>query len=224
MQDNYEIDAVSRGDQGKGASRRLRREGLVPGIIYGGGKDPAMFATKHNELMHHLENEAFYSHILNVKVDGKAEQVVLKDLQRHPSKPFITHLDLLRVVMDEVIRMTVPLHFDGEEGCPGAKLGGTVLHGMSDLEIECLPSDLPEFIAIDVSNMEIDDVIHLSEVVIPKGVTLVGADQIDEDNDPMVVTVEVMRGSDADEEEEEEEGAAEAPPAEGSPESRSGED
>ena len=144
MQENYEIDAVSRDDQGKGASRRLRREGLVPGIIYGGGKDPQMIATKHNELFHHLENEAFYSHILSVKVDGKAQQVVLKDLQRHPSKPFVTHLDLLREVMDEEIRMTVPLHFDGEDGCPGVKLGGTVLHLMSDLEIECLPSDLPE--------------------------------------------------------------------------------
>jgi large subunit ribosomal protein L25 len=202
MQENYEIVAVSRSDQGKGASRRLRREGLVPGIIYGGGLDPEMFSTGHNELLHHLENEAFYSHILNVKVDGKAQNVVLRDLQRHPSKPFVLHVDLMRVRMDEEIRMTVPLHFDGEEGCPGVKAGGTVLHGMSDVEIECLPKDLPEFIAIDVSAMEIDDVIHLSEVVMPKGVTLMGADQLDEDNDPMVVTIEVMRGSEADEEEE----------------------
>ena len=196
MQENYEIDAVSRDDRGKGASRRLRREGLVPGIIYGGGKDPQMIATKHNELFHHLENEAFYSHILSVKVDGKAQQVVLKDLQRHPSKPFVTHLDLLRVVMDEEIRMTVPLHFDGEDGCPGAKLGGTVLHVMSDLEI--------------------DDVVHLSEVVLPKGVTLVGADQYDEDNDPIVVSVEVMRAAEEDEAVTEE-GGGEAPkPEEGS--------
>ena len=101
MQENYEVVAVSRDVQGKGASRRLRREGLVPGIIYGGGKDPEMFATRHNELLHHLENEAFYSHILNVKMDGKSQQVVLKDLQRHPAKPFVTHVDLLRVVMDE---------------------------------------------------------------------------------------------------------------------------
>jgi large subunit ribosomal protein L25 len=212
MQENYEIVAVSRDVQGKGASRRLRREGLVPGIIYGGGKDPEMFATRHNEMLHHLENEAFYSHILNVKVDGKSQQVVLKDLQRHPAKPFVTHVDLLRVVMDEEIRMTVPLHFDGEDGCPGVKLGGTVLHGMSDVEIECLPSDLPEFIAIDVSEMQIDDVINLSEVVLPKGVTLVGADQIDEDNDPVVVTIEVMRGQE-EEEEITEEGAEEAPGA-----------
>ncbi|MBT8429055.1 MAG: 50S ribosomal protein L25/general stress protein Ctc [Gammaproteobacteria bacterium] len=213
MQENYEIDAVSRSDQGKGASRRLRREGLVPGIVYGGGKDPEMFATKHTGLIHHLENEAFYSHILKLKMGGKTQQVVLKDLQRHPAKPFITHLDLLRVVMDEEIRMTVPLHFDGEETCPGVKLGGTVLHGMSDVEIECLPSDLPAFIAIDVSEMEIDDVVHLSEVVMPKGVTLVGADQIDEDNDPVVITIEVIRAEPEPEEEGEEVAPAEVPSA-----------
>ncbi len=200
MQENFEIVAEPRSEQGKGASRRLRREGLVPGIIYGGGKDPEMVATKHNELIQHLDNEAFYSHILNVKMDGKSQQVVLKDLQRHPSKPFVTHLDLLRVVMDEEIRMTVPLHFEGEEGCPGVKLGGTVLHAMSDLEIECLPSDLPEYIAVDVSEMEIGGLVHLSELTLPKGVTLVGADQIDEENDPIVVSIEVMRAAEEDEE------------------------
>ena len=193
MQEEFEIDAVSRDVQGKGASRRLRREGMVPGIIYGGGKDPQMFATNHNELIHHLDNEAFYSHILNVNLDGKPQQVVLKDLQRHPSKPFVTHVDLLRVVMDEEIRMTVPLHFENEEGCPGVKAGGTVLHAMSDLEIECLPRDLPEYIAIDMSEMELDSVVHLSEVTLPKGVILVGADQIDEDNDPIVVSVGIVR-------------------------------
>ena len=210
MQDSYEIIAVSRDVQGKGASRRLRREGLVPGIVYGAGKEPQMFATNHNDLIHQLENEAFYSHILKVKIGKKTEQVVLKDLQRHPSKPFVTHLDLQRVVMDEEIRMTVPLHFEGEEGCPGVKLGGTALHAMSDLEIECLPSDLPEYIAVDVSTMEIDDVIHLSEVKLPKGVTLVGADQIDEENDPIVVSVEIVRAAEEIEEvsEEGEEDAA----------------
>ena len=99
MQQSYEIEAVSRDEQGKGASRRLRREGMVPGIIYGAGKPPQMFATNHNDLIHHLESESFYSHILTVKMDGKSEQVVLKDLQRHPSKPFVTHVDLLRVLM-----------------------------------------------------------------------------------------------------------------------------
>ena len=221
MQESYEIIAVSRDVQGKGASRRLRREGLVPGIIYGAGRAPRMFATNHNDLLHHLENESFYSHILDLKIDGRSQQVVLKDLQRHPSKPFITHLDLLRVLMDEEIRMTVPLHFDGEDGCPGVKLGGTVLHAMSDLEIECLPSDLPEYIAIDVSEMEIDDVVHLSAVKLPKGVTLVGADQYDEDNDPIVVSIEVMRAAEEDEEvaeEGDEEGAKPEGDSESEPE------
>ena len=224
MQDNFEIVAVSRGDQGKGASRRLRREGLVPGIIYGAGKDPEMFSTKHNELLHHLENEAFYSHILDVKVDGRGQMVVLRDLQRHPSKPFVLHVDLMRVRMDEEIRMTVPLHFEGEEGCPGVKLGGTVLRGMTDVEIECLPKDLPEFIAVDVSQMEIDDVIHLSQVVIPQGVTLAGADQVDEENDPVVVTIEVLRAEPEPEEEGEEVAPDEVPTAEGGEEPASEED
>ncbi len=193
MQETFEIDAVSRDVQGKGASRRLRREGMVPGIIYGGGKPPQMFATNHDDMIHHLENEAFYSHILKVKIGGRSEQVVLKDLQRHPSRPFVTHIDLQRVLMDEEIRMTVPLHFEGEEDCPGIKAGGTALHAMSDLEIECLPSDLPEYIAVDMSEMELDGVVHLSEVKLPKGVTLVGADQIDEDNDPIVASVEIVR-------------------------------
>jgi large subunit ribosomal protein L25 len=205
MHTEFEIDAVSRSDQGKGASRRLRREGLVPGIIYGGSTDPQMFSTNHNELIRHLEQEAFFSHILTVKMDGEEQKVVLRDLQRHPSKPFILHVDLMRVRMDEEIRMTVPLHFKGEDDCPGVKAGGTVLHGMSDLEIECLPADLPEFIEIDVSQMAIDDVVHLSQVSMPKGVTLV--EQIDEDNDPVVVTIEVVHVQVEEEEAAEEEAA-----------------
>jgi len=214
MRESFEIEAVSRDVQGKGASRRLRREGMVPGILYGGGKSPQMFATNHDDLIHHLDNEAFYSHILELKMDGNSQQVVLKDLQRHPAKPFVSHVDLLRVVMDEEIRMTVPLHFEGEEDCPGIKAGGTALHAISDLEIECLPKDLPEYIAIDMSEMDMDDVIHLSEVVLPAGVGLVGADQITEDNDPIVASVGIVRTAEEVEEVSEEEGE-ELPPEEG---------
>jgi large subunit ribosomal protein L25 len=224
MQDIFEIVAVSRGDQGKGASRRLRREGLVPGIIYGGGKDPQMFSTRHNELLHHLEQEAFFSHILTVTLDGTVQKVVVRDLQRHPAKPFLQHIDLMRVRMDEAITMTIPLHFEGEEVCPGVKAGGTLLRGMSDIEIECLPNDLPEYIAVDVSNMEIDDVIHLSEVVIPAGVTLLGAENLDEDNDPMVVTIEVMRVTEEEPEETEEIEPTEVPSEHGGEEPASEED
>ena len=125
----------------------------------------------------------------------------------------------MRVRMDEEIRMTVPLHFEGEEGCPGVKGGGTLLRGMSDVEIECLPKDLPEYIAVDVSNMQIDDIIHLSQVVIPAGVSLVGREHLDEENDPMVVTIEVMRGSVEEEAAEEEAPPVEVPKAKGEQES-----
>jgi len=203
MKENFEIEAVSRDVQGKGASRRLRREGMVPGIIYGADKEPEMIATKHSDLIQHLDHEAFFSHILSVKLDGKAQNVVLKDLQRHPAKPFVTHIDLLRVKMDEEIRMTVPLHFEGEDVCPGVKAGGILLKGMTDLEIACLPGNLPEYIAVDVSGLELGDSIHLSQVVVPEGTSIVGMDQIDEENDPMVVTAEEPRAK----EEESEAGA-----------------
>ena len=209
MKETYELNAVSRNDAGKGASRRLRRTGMVPGIVYGGGKAPQMIATSHNELIHHLEHEAFFSHILTVNLGGKSEKVVLKDLQRHPAKPFLMHFDLQRVRMDEDIRMNIPLHFEGEEVCPGVKGGGTLLAGMNDLEIECLPKDLPEYIAVDVSALEIGDMIRLSQLTMPAGVILVGADQIDEDNDPMVVTVEFIQIQEEEEEIAAEEGAEE---------------
>ena len=147
MQENFEIIAVAREDAGKGASRRLRREGMVPGIIYGGDAEPQMVSTKHNVLLQHLEHEAFYSHILSVKVDGKAQKVVLRDLQRHPAKPFVTHFDLQRVSATERLKMNVPLHFIGEDTAPGVKASGEVSHNMTDVEIICLAKDLPEAVA-----------------------------------------------------------------------------
>lgn len=202
MNENFVIEAVSRDVQGKGASRRLRREGMVPGIIYGGGTEPQMFAVKHSDLIQHLDHEAFYSHILNVKVDGKSERAVLKDLQRHPSKPFVTHVDLLRVKMNESIRMTVPLHFEGEEACVGLKAGGMLLKAMVDLEVDCLPGDLPEYIAVDISGLEIGDAVHLSQLQVPQGVSIVGIEQLEEENDPLVVSVEAQRAAEESEEAE----------------------
>jgi large subunit ribosomal protein L25 len=173
MQDTFEIDAVSRSEQGKGASRRLRREGLVPGIIYGGHQEPEMFATKHNELVQHLEHEAFYSHILTVKVDGKPQQVVLKDLQRHPAKPFITHIDLLRIAEGDRIKMQVPLHFVNEDSCVGVKTGGgQIFHHMTEVEVICAPKDLPEFIEVDMADVEVGQIVHLQEMKLPAGVEL----------------------------------------------------
>jgi large subunit ribosomal protein L25 len=204
MQENFEINAVSRGDQGKGASRRLRREGLVPGIIYGGGKDPQMFATRHNELLQHLEHEAFYSHILTVNFDGKVQKVVLKDLQRHPSKPFVLHLDLLRVAASDRIKMHVPLHFINEATAPGVKAGGQVSHTLGDVEVICEAQDLPEYIEVDMGAMQIGDVIHLTDLKLPAGVALLALSHGDPaDHDAAVVSIHAARGGASSEGEEE---------------------
>ncbi|VAX11346.1 LSU ribosomal protein L25p [hydrothermal vent metagenome] len=172
MSNSFELQAEQRDDKGKGASRRLRRAGLVPGIIYGAHKDSIMITLPHNELSHNLENEAFYSHILGIKLGRKKEKVVLKDLQRHPSKPFIMHVDFQRIDEKEAIRLHVPLHFINEKDAPGVKQGGRVSHTLTDIEVSCLPKDLPEFIEVDMSAMEIGQTIHLSGLTIPKGVDI----------------------------------------------------
>src|SRR5438067_1463316 len=139
MSSQYTIDAEVRAEQGKGASRRLRREGKVPVILYGGHKEPVMLAVKSLEFEHKLKNEAFYSHILTLNVGGREESAVLKDLQRHPARSVVMHVDLQRVLADEEIRMHVPLHFKGEEIAPGVKQdGGVIQHHIVDIEIECL--------------------------------------------------------------------------------------
>jgi len=173
MSDTFEINAQTRADAGKGASRRLRGTGMVPGILYGAHKDPAMISVVHNELVQHLENEAFYSHILTLKLDGTAQSVVLKDLQRHPAKPFVTHVDFQRISAEEKIRMHVPLHFINKNICAGIKMGGVATHNLNDIEIICLPRDLPEFIEVDMVHLEIGQSIHIGELVMPKGVELV---------------------------------------------------
>lgn len=171
----FEINAEKRGDQGKGASRRLRRAGKAPGIVYGGGKSPQSISVSNNEMLLHLEHEAFYSHILTLKVDGAAERVVLKDLQRHPFRPIITHVDLLRVDEKKKLTMRVPLHFLNEASCPGVKTdGGVVSHLMTDIEIDCLPKDLPEYIAVDLGEMKLGDTIHVGDLKLPDGVEALG--------------------------------------------------
>ena len=192
MADTLTIIAQSRSDSGKGASRRLRRTGLVPGIIYGTGSDPQSISVQHNELAHQLENEAFYSSILSVEIDGKAQKVVLKNLQRHPARPFIMHLDLLRISGKEVIKMSVPLHFLGEETAPGVKEGGTASHHFTEVEVSCLPADLPEYIDVDVSAMDIGDAIHLSQIKLPEGVELPVL-ALGEDHDMAVVAILAAR-------------------------------
>jgi len=173
MSHSFTIEAELRQDMGKGASRRLRRTGKIPAVLYGGDKEPVSLTVVHDTLLHQLENEAFYSTILEVSVGGKKEKVVLKDLQRHSYKPLLMHLDLLRVSSKDKLRMHVPLHFLGEEACPGVKQGGVISHLLTDVEVICLPKDLPEAIEIDMSAMELNETVKMSDMVLPKGVELV---------------------------------------------------
>jgi len=179
MSEFIEVVAQTRDDGGKGASRRLRRQGLVPGIVYGGHQEPQMIALPHNVLVRSLEEEAFYSSLLDLKVGEERAKVVLKDLQRHPAKPFILHVDFQRVSMAEKLRMTVPLHFENEETAVGIKAGGKLSRNLTEVEITCLPNDLPEFIAVDLGAMEIGDILHLSELTLPEGVELISTTDVE---------------------------------------------
>jgi len=183
---NFEIKAVPRVDAGKGASRRLRRRGLVPGIVYGAHKDPEMIAVNHIDLVLQLEHEVFYSHVLTLDLEGQKQPVVLKDLQRHPARPLILHLDLQRVSETEELVLHVPLHFVGEVLSLGVKKGGRVAHHLTDLEISCLPRDLPEFIQVDISQLDMNDSLHLADLKLPAGVSI---PKLESGENDLVVTV-----------------------------------
>jgi large subunit ribosomal protein L25 len=182
----FEIGAVVREESGKGASRRLRRENKVPAVIYGGAKNrkPQSLTIELRELVKALENEAFYSHVLTVNIGDKAEQAILMDLQRHPATGTPMHVDFERVTKSTVLHKRVPLHFVGEAVV--AKAGGKVLHTASDVEITCKVGDLPEFIEIDVTKLEVGSTLHLSEMALPKGVSLV---ELNKGHDSTVVSV-----------------------------------
>ena len=170
---SFEINAEKRETQGKGASRRLRRVGKVPGILYGAEQGPESIQLEEKELFKGLENEAFYSSILDLKIDAGTQRVVLKDLQRHPYKRQILHLDLQRV--DETKKLTIraPIHFTNEDTCIGVKeQGGVVSHLVTDLEIICLPKDLPEFISVDLAELEVGQTIHLGDLQVPEAVDI----------------------------------------------------
>ena len=171
--EQFEIVAAARDAKGKGASRRLRRTGYIPGILYGAGIDPVNIQLEHNDVIKHTDVEAFYSHILTLKLPSGAERVVLKDLQRHPYKPQVMHMDFLRVNESEQLAMRIPLHFLNEEACVGVKTGGGVIsHLMTELEILCLPRDLPEYIEIDLVALELGESLHLSDISVPEGVEI----------------------------------------------------
>ena len=174
MADSFDLSAELRSDTGKGASRRLRREGdLVPAILYGAGKDPQALSFLHKDLHKACENEAFFSHIISLQAGGVKQEAILKDLQRHPSKDRILHADFFRVQMDQAIIVEVPLHFVNEDNCVGVKQGGGVIsHTMSSIEISCLPGDLPEYIEVDVVDLELGTSIHMSELQLSEKLTI----------------------------------------------------
>ncbi len=175
MSVSFSLEAEPREDLGKGASRRLRRAGKVPAILYGGtGRDPMPIMLDHNVILHNTEDEAFYTHILEVKIGGRVERAVLRDMQRHPAKPVILHLDLLRVSEDHELQVRVPLHFINEEAAPGVKQeGGAVSHHLTEVEVKCLPSNMPEFIEVDLSGLHVNQSIKLSDLKLPEGVAIV---------------------------------------------------
>ena len=170
---DFTIEAELRTDSGKGASRRLRRADRVPAILYGGNKEAVALTLDFNKVNNMADSEAFYSHILTLVIDGKKQQAILKDVQRHPFKPKLTHLDFQRVEKGQKLHTHVPVHFINEAKAFGVKEeGGVINHLLADLEIECLPKDLPEFIEVDVANLKLGETLHLSDLVVPKGVTL----------------------------------------------------
>ncbi|MDH4133588.1 MAG: 50S ribosomal protein L25/general stress protein Ctc [Gammaproteobacteria bacterium] len=169
----FELNADLRDVKGKGASRRLRRDGKVPAVMYGAGKEPVMLTLDHNTLYHQVKNEAFYSSILTVKAGKDTEQAVLRDIQMHPYKPRIAHLDLQRISATEKLHMRVPLHFINQDTAPGVKQqGGIVTHLMSEVDITCLPKDLPEFLTVDMGGLSLNQAVHLSDLKLPEGVTI----------------------------------------------------
>lgn len=211
---DFTLTASVRADEGKGASRRLRRANGVPAIVYGGkaganDRKPTSITLKNNELVKALENEAFYNSIIDLNIDGKVEQVILQDLQRHPAKALIWHADFLRVSKSSVIKAHIPLHFLNEDNCVGVKVGGGQLsRHLASVEVTCTAADLPESIVIDVADLEVGKSVYLSNLNLPKGVELVVfAHGVDAEKDDAVISVTPPRGAAAAEGEEEAESA-----------------
>lgn len=196
MSDASDLRAEARTTTGTSSARRMRRlEERVPGIIYGAESEPTKISLPQNELIHALDDEGFYSRILTIDVDGKPTKVVLKALQRHPWKATrITHIDFFRVSAKEKLNMNIPLHFIGEDECPGVKAGGIVLRHFNELEIRCLPADLPEFIEVDISKMDMDDVLHLTDLKVPANLEIVALSHgDDEEHNQGVVAIHEPR-------------------------------
>ena len=212
MKMSFELAAEFRNDEGKGASRRLRHAGRVPAIMYGGKREPRALSLDHQKLVTLVENEKFYSTIIGVKVDGEVQPAIVKDLQMHPAEPRVLHVDLQRVLPEEKIRLRLPIHFKGESVSPGVKTqGGVVSHRVADIEVQCLPKDLPEEIVLDLSQMKINESKSISDIPLPAGVV---ATAVVHGKDQVVVSIHSPR---AEEPETPAAEAAAAPAAEAKP-------
>jgi large subunit ribosomal protein L25 len=234
MSQKFDLIAEIREDQGKGASRRLRHEGKVPAIIYGAGRPPRQLAFDHNRVLQQLENESFYSSILKIKVGEKSQAAIVKDIQRHPAKNRVMHMDFQRIVDDEKIKINVPIHYLNTEEAIGVKTGGgSVSQLITDVEVSCLPKDLPEYFEVDIAELELNEMLHLSDIKVPEGVEIPQLAQGPE-NDHAIVSIHVIKAAPIEEDEVEavegEEGAegeaaadGDAPAAEGG-DSESGSD
>lgn len=189
MSSVFEFDAVSRTSAGTGSAKAVRRKGNVPAVIYGGSSGSELLELSHNEVTKKLANEAVYSHVLQLNIEGKVQNAILKGLQRHPARDNIIHMDFLRISMNEKIKVHVPLHFINEETSVGVKAGGVVTHSMVEIEVSCLPADLPEYIEVDMEAVDIGGSIHLAEVVAPKGVEILALTHGDDHNLPVAQIV-----------------------------------
>lgn len=203
---NYSFKAEIRTDLGKGASRRLRHEGKIPAIIYGGDTAPVSLTLDHDKVNNAAAHEGFYSSILTLVIDGKKVQAILKDMQRHPFKPKLAHLDFQRVSAKEELTTRIPVHLLNEESVQ--KNGGVVIRHETDIEISCLPKDLPDSVEIDLDGFEVGDNVHLTDIKLPEGVTSVELGR-GEDHDLLVVAIAAQK---TEEQEAAEEAASESAP------------
>lgn len=187
---DFVINAEKRDRKGTSSSRNIRRDGFVPGIIYGAGKKEQTISLQKHEIAKNLEQDAFYSQVLDISLEGKKEQVILRDIQRHPAKREILHMDFQRVKADQKINVTIPLNFVNEDVAPGVKVdGGIISHLMTEIEIICLPADIPENITVDLIDLQIDQPIHLSELKLPNGVEITQMQHGDEESDAAIVVI-----------------------------------
>ena len=198
MVGSFEFDAEIRTTTGKGDARRSRRLGKIPAIVYGGGGDPVGLYLTHHRVSKALENDAVYSHRLTIRYEGQEVKAILKALQRHPSKPIIMHMDFQRVNEKEKLHVHIPLHFINQETAVGVKKGGIVSHALVEVEVSCLPQNLPEFIEVDMSNVDLGELVHLSDLKVPNGVELFDLTHGDI-NDRTVASIHTNRPTDAEE-------------------------